>query len=1014
MKTTTRLAVPSLAFITAVLVAGCASLFENLLPPAGEVGNKGLVGRLQGRDALVGLLVEGERVLAYVCDAVEGRSSLSAWFEGALEDGQFELAVVVGTTYETTSLGSVLSGTVRERNAEGTLALEDGTQFRWTADVARANTAAGLYAEGDDENLTSVIIDNAGQVRGLSKSLITGWTSRVIPTVPLRPTTRLAVQFAGREGALLRREIPLARELEQLRRVLRPKPEPLPPSDASTLMVLAALDKGQAVGHRYVERRGDTMGVPTLRLSAQLLDPNRPKNVLGPFLRVNVLNAAGSVLSTHFIDDPLSPYVEVPEGLKGESMAWLDVGREPSGFLVAAPDLKEARKIAFTRFKSNDSPIFAGTIDLETPSLEKPIGQGKRFARSAVGATGYDTDAAEHFTLAYNGPSPDRMDLLILAEGYQDTQADRDLFSQNVSNILAHLWSYSIYSEMQHLINVHVAFIPSRDANAGTKAADGELLLNDTPFQAYFDCQKVADCRLALLTSEGEQFAYEVAAGAPGNYGAGSIDTVAVLINDSRYGGAASGYGTGFMYLSNVVQAPSVFAHELGHAAFGLGDEYETVYNDDAVAASLLRPNVSAPVANRNALKWITLVHPSTDIPTEVDDGQCIRVDHTQGSGGCTPSPLPPSPDGTYQTVGMYEGAGYTACGSFRPSTACHMRCAVGHFCAVCAGAIREAFEPLIPPTVDLWMRDNTLDTGATPSPSGVGDGETGIVVKPWQSPDIRVDAPPFTDPNATDLHVHENPIAGAPHRVYVTVHNRGSLADPANAQVLLYFAPATGGAPPFPASWTLIGSIASTVPGQDGRRTVTFDWAAPANLPPHTCLIALADNDADPYPAASGGLSAWVRGSNNVTWKNVHVVNVPEIAGELSNFERQTVPIVFRIDAQSIPVGTEFTLLHEDNVVLTPYPDGFQMTLLSEQGVLFVFQKGNSEQGRFQLRTELPAGAPQSPFRSPFLLKIQLPGGTPAGQMYPITTSQFAFDPETGEVGDVIGGNTYYSVGFN
>lgn len=1014
MKTTTRLAVPSLAVAAAMFGAGCASLFENLLNPPGEVNSKGLVGRLQGRDALVGLLVEGEQVLAYVCDAVEGRSSLSAWFEGALEDGQFELAVVVGTTYETTSLGAVLAGTVRERDAEGTLTLEDGTQLRWTATAARANTAAGLYAEGDDEKLTSVIVDNAGQVRGLSKSLVTGWTSRVVPTVPLRPGTWLPVQFAGREGALIRQEIPLARELELLRRVLQPRPNPLPPADASTLMILVALNKGQAVGHRFIEGRGDTMGVPTLRLSAQLLDPSRPKNVLRQFLRVSVLDAAGGVLSTHFIDDPLSPYVEVPEGPKGESMAWLNVGREPRSFLVAVPDLKGARKVAFSRFKSNDSPVFAGTIDLEAPSIDKPIQQTKRSARSAVGATGYDTDAAEHFTLAYNGPAPDRMDILILAEGYQDTQADRDLFNQNVSDILAHLWTYSIYSAMQHLINVHVAFIPSRDAHAGTKAADGTLVLNDTPFQAYFDCQKVADCRLALLTSEGEQFAYEVAAGAPGNYGAGSIDTVAVLINDSRYGGAASGHGTGFMYVSNVPEGPSVFAHELGHAAFGLADEYETIYNDAAVTAARLRPNVSGPVASRNALKWIALVHPSTNIPTEVDDGQCIRVDHTQPGGGCTPSPLPPSADGTYQTVGMYEGAGYTACGSFRPSTACRMRCAVGHFCAVCAGAVREAFGPLVPPTVDLWMRDNTLDTGATPSPSGVGDGETGIVVKPWQSPDIRVDAPPFTDPNAVDLHAHENPIAGAPHRVYVTVHNRGSLADHANAQVLLYFAPATGGAPPFPANWTLVDSLPTTVPGQNGRRTVTFNWAAPADLPPHTCLIALVDNDADPYPAASSGLSAWVRGSNNVTWKNVHVVNAPEIEGELSNFERQTVPIVFRIDAQSIPVGTEFRLLHQSNVVLTPYPDGFQMTLLSAQAQVFVFQKSNAEEGRFQLRTDLPAGAPQSPFRSSFTLKVQLPGGTPTGQFYSITTSQFELDPDTGEVGNVIGGNTYYSVGFN
>ncbi len=1019
--------VVKLALMTALATApGCAFLFPDVQNSLDELGNKGFVGRVSDRDALVAVQVEGDEVLAYVCDGVEGSGSLSAWFEGKLSGQQMDLGVIAGTTYETTSLGATLTGTIGESGAAGVLKLEDGSELPWTAETARANAAGGLYSAGGEEEIIGVIVDNTGEVRGLSRSRVTGWTSRVVPTTPLRPATRLPVQYSNRDGVPVRREIPLATNLSTLRPIIRPRPDPLPPADAGTLMVHVPLVNEHATGHRYIEKRRDSIGVPTLRLSAQLLDPQRPQNVLGAFMRVTVLDATGKVLSTHFIDDPLSPYLEAPESQRGASMRWVDVGRRPTSFLVAVPDMKAGRKVTFSRFRSSESPIFAGTIDLQAQSVPKPIRASKQSARSAVGETGYDTDDAEYDTVVSNGAPQDRVDILFVAEGFQDTISDRELFNQEVNEVLAHLWStYAIYDQMRPAINVHSAFIPSRGAGAGNEDAAGNPAPNDTPFQAYYSCdagdtgQPGDECRLLKITEDGADFLYEIAQSAPGNYGAGSPDTICLLVNDARYGGAAIG-GGGLMRISLHADGPDIFAHEFGHAAIGLSDEYETEYTDTAIAASLLRPNVDGPLtANDPTLKWSSLVAATTAIPTALDDDNCEREE----AGDCSASTLPLSADGTYQTVGMYEGAGYAACGSFRPSTSCRMRCAVNHFCAVCDKAFRDAFAPFVPPTIDLFVRDNSLDLGDVPSPSGVGDGDTGIIVKPWQSPDVRVDAPPFTLPENLAFHVNENPIAGLAHRVYVTVHNRGTEVGPHFAQTLLYFAPATGGAPQFtPVNWNLIASQPATVAGLGGEATLTFNWTAPADLPSHACMIALVDNEADPYPAANGGLSTWVRNSNNVTWKNLHVVTVPVIEGEISNFERQIVPTVLRIDTQTapgtdlqpLPVGTQLTLTYQTNIVLLPFPsDGSQMTQVSSQTGEYIYSKSDAQSGRLSFQTDLPAGAEGSPFVSTFRLSVQLPGGTPTGQNYAITISQYALDSATGIVGNLIGGNTYF-VSFN
>jgi hypothetical protein len=649
---------------------GCTpEVLEQLNRDAQGIADKGFVAKLDNPDALIGILIQDGEALAYVCDAVEGRSSISAWFEGGLAEDRLEMAAIVGTTYETTSLNASISAAVQEDAIRGVLKLDDGTEIAFTAMPAQPETAAGLYVDLDDEALTSAVVGNDNQLKGLSRLRNEGWTSRVTPAAPLTRGGSITVNFNTGQAVAVRRTIPVRRVVTELRPLVTPQPDAPPTGGDGTLMILAQVNTSrQVIGHRYLVERPDPIGVPTVKLTEHL--SNSPARALQGFMRVQVIAESGAVLSGQYIDDPLHEFVEVPQSERGDApYAWIRT--EPvRNFLVAVPNMPRARRVVFTRFDSAGRPIRAGGIDLLARSLRKEQ------SRQQSATTNYDIDAMEYDTVHGNGPPQERFDLLILAEGYQNTNQDRQAFNEAVSNALQYLWTIPIYFDYQQKINVHTGFLPSVDAGTSTQGGPNPVD-KDTVYQSYFDCNAVADCRLLTLTTDGRQFAFEVAQNAPGNYGVGSIDVIMVLVNDQTWAGAGGGK---LFTVSAHPDSPEIASHEFGHSAIGLADEYESVYSDLAISFAQQKVNVSGPVVNRTDLKWIDLVHPSTNIPTQTDS-TCVRA----GPGDCTASTLPVG------TVGMYEGAGYAACGSFRPTTWCIMRCSyTEEFCEVCRKAFRD------------------------------------------------------------------------------------------------------------------------------------------------------------------------------------------------------------------------------------------------------------------------------------------------------------------------------------
>lgn len=251
-------------------------------------------------------------------------------------------------------------------------------------------------------------------------------------------------------------------------------------------------------------------------------------------------------------------------------------------------------------------------------------------------------------------------------------------------------------------------------------------------------------------------------------------------------------------------------------------------------------------------------------------------------------------------------------------------------------------------PTVDLYLRDNVLDSGRVqPSPSGQPhpfDPSTNVYW--WQSADVKVDAPDpgfqTTTPvdDYTDFEFaldHETVRRNRTNRFYVQVHNRGVLAA-TNVQVRAFFADASAGLPNLPpdfwssgkpftgtptaTDWTPIGptkTITRLEPATPG--VLEWDWLVPASAAQHSCLLAVATSAEDPIAAAGVfALGSLVPQHKHATLKNLHVEDpVPGGAQPGSGFGlgmanpgEEPVQADIVVDWGSLPEGTRLFVVFE------------------------------------------------------------------------------------------------------
>ena len=147
-------------------------------------------------------------------------------------------------------------------------------------------------------------------------------------------------------------------------------------------------------------------------------------------------------------------------------------------------------------------------------------------------------------------------------------------------------------------------------------------------------------------------------------------DHIIIVVNNEKYGGGAI---YNFYSVSSLHRmAESVLPHELGHGIGGLADEYvdeDLSYADlHRTAYEPLEPNITNLVDFGS--KWQRLLPEGTAVPTG-------DVDVPRGENG---------------PIGVYEGAGYSAKGVYRPAMHCMMR-DYAPFCPVCRERLEAVFK---------------------------------------------------------------------------------------------------------------------------------------------------------------------------------------------------------------------------------------------------------------------------------------------------------------------------------
>jgi hypothetical protein len=288
--------------------------------------------------------------------------------------------------------------------------------------------------------------------------------------------------------------------------------------------------------------------------------------------------------------------------------------------------------------------------------------------------------------LQRSGPSEEKFDLLLVADGYPQGQCDR--FQTDARRLLEALFAHAPWKGRRGDVNAW-GLCPPSELPGVSRPSTGQH--RRSRIGATYDAFGSERYVLAF----DNRSIRDVAAFAP-------YDAMAIVVNGETYGGG------GIFNLYATVAAGSrwaeyVFVHELGHSVAALADEYFT--SDTAYLLGPARPEPWEPnvTADPTAAKWAALRSPGVALPTpwpkdrftagalgfqakrkairarngpEREMDELFLAQQKEETALLGPLTGP---------VGAFEGANYEAAGLYRPQADCVMfsRDEVP-FCAVC------------------------------------------------------------------------------------------------------------------------------------------------------------------------------------------------------------------------------------------------------------------------------------------------------------------------------------------
>ncbi len=305
--------------------------------------------------------------------------------------------------------------------------------------------------------------------------------------------------------------------------------------------------------------------------------------------------------------------------------------------------------------------------------------------------------------LQRTGPPPEKVDLLILGDGY--AAAERAKCEADARRLTGVLFATEPFAGRRSDFNVWL-LCPAAAESGVSRPSLG--VHKRSPVGATYDAFR---SERYLLTFDNRAFR-DLASQAP-------YEFVEILANSATYGGGGI-FGQYATVAADSLWAPYLFVHEFAHHFAALADEYYTsdvAYEAPVEKREPWEPNVTA-LLDPAALKWRDLVAPGTPLPTpwpkdafearsrEIQaERRQIRAERRAESEMDAlfvrqrdeeERRLGAEPHG--RAVGAFEGANYEAQGYYRPQADCIMfsRDRVP-FCAVCRRAIERV--------IDLYAR---------------------------------------------------------------------------------------------------------------------------------------------------------------------------------------------------------------------------------------------------------------------------------------------------------------------
>jgi len=297
-----------------------------------------------------------------------------------------------------------------------------------------------------------------------------------------------------------------------------------------------------------------------------------------------------------------------------------------------------------------------------------------------------------------NGPSPQKVDLLILGDGY--TRAEMKKFEADARRLSAHLFTVSPFKERARDFNVWAMAVPTGESGISRPSTGAH---HASALGTRYD---IFGSERYVLTLDNRALR-DIAQYAP-------YEFIEILVNNDTYGGGGI-FGQFSTAAAGNDWANYLFVHEFGHHFAGLADEYYTspvAYQSSGARLEPWEPNVTA-LRDPARLKWKQHVQAGTPLPTpwpktvyeaesrayqkrradlrtanrpESEMSALFREDLARTRGLFEKAQY-------RNAIGAFEGANYEASGYYRPAMQCIMFDRSEQFCPVCRDGISEIID---------------------------------------------------------------------------------------------------------------------------------------------------------------------------------------------------------------------------------------------------------------------------------------------------------------------------------